>query len=100
MKNMIIRAIFFALASLSITSHALDNDPSKVATASTAVSMININQADSKALSLLKGVGEKRAQAIVSYREAHGNFNALEDLLKVKGIGQHIIDANKTRLTL
>ncbi|MFN3235367.1 MAG: ComEA family DNA-binding protein [Gammaproteobacteria bacterium] len=47
---------------------------------------VNINKADTKALSSIHGIGPKKAQAIVDYRKSHGNFKSVDDLTKVKGI--------------
>ena len=43
----------------------------------------------------INGVGAKKAQAIVKYRQLNGPFKSIDDLLNVKGIGQKIIDKNK-----
>lgn len=51
---------------------------------------ININTAPASDLCRLPGIGEKRAQAIVDYREEHGPFAAPEDLMEVSGIGPGI----------
>jgi competence protein ComEA len=56
---------------------------------------ININTASAEELTQLDKVGEKYAQRIVAYREANGKFAAPEDIMKVKGIGQKVFDANK-----
>jgi competence protein ComEA len=57
---------------------------------------VNINTADAATLSReLKGVGAKRAQAIVDYRKAHGPFKSAEELALVKGIGPAAIDKNR-----
>lgn len=48
---------------------------------------ININSADAKALTSLKGIGKKRAEAIIEYRKDHGPFKSIDDLANVKGIG-------------
>lgn len=61
---------------------------------------ININTADTKVLSQLKGVGQKYAERIVQYRNQHGKFETLEDLLKVKGIGSKTLEANREQLIL
>lgn len=58
-------------------SHSKSNDTQPV----------NINQADASELTTLKGIGPKKAEAIVAYRTAHGSFKAVTDLAKVKGIG-------------
>ncbi|HEX7031271.1 MAG TPA: helix-hairpin-helix domain-containing protein [Gammaproteobacteria bacterium] len=62
---------------------------------------VNINTADAVTLAKeLAGVGEKTAAAIVAYREANGPFATVEDLKKVKGIGDAIIEKNRTNILL
>ena len=56
---------------------------------------IDINSANVDALSSLKGIGEKKAQAIVEYRKIHGNFKTIDDLIHVKGIGPKMLEAIK-----
>lgn len=48
---------------------------------------ININAADSAALERLAGIGPYMAGRIIAYRNRHGSFGSVEDLLKVGGIG-------------
>ena len=58
-------------------------------------SPVNINTADAPTLSKnIKGVGMKKAQAIIDYREKNGKFNKVEDLMKVKGIGVKLLEKN------
>lgn len=47
---------------------------------------ININTADKKQLMTLKGIGEKKAEQIIEYRTKKGNFQKIEDIMKIKGI--------------
>jgi competence protein ComEA len=64
-------------------------------TAVFAAEPININKADANAIaSNLSGVGEKRAQAIVQYREKNGPFKSLDELSQVKGVGSSITEKN------
>ncbi|RYD87334.1 MAG: helix-hairpin-helix domain-containing protein [Sphingomonadales bacterium] len=57
---------------------------------------ININTADAATLARdLKGIGLKRAQAIVDYRSKNGPFRSADELALVKGIGKRAIDANR-----
>lgn len=57
---------------------------------------VNVNTADAQTLAKnINGVGPKKAQAIVTYRESNGSFKSAKDLVKVKGIGQKTIDRNK-----
>lgn len=60
---------------------------------------VNINTADAAALAAnIKGVGIKKAEDIVAYREQHGEFNRAEDLAKVHGIGQKTVEKNLDNL--
>lgn len=61
---------------------------------------ININTADSETLQTLPGIGEKRAEDIIAYREAHGPFRIAEDLTKVKGIGESILEGLLEQITV
>ena len=61
-----------------------------------AATQVDINSADARTLAQsLSNVGLVKAEAIVAYRNAHGPFKTLDDLAKVKGIGPHIIEANR-----
>lgn len=53
---------------------------------------VNLNQASVQQLVTLKGIGKKRAQAIVDYRQSHGNFHDIKDLLSVQGMNQKLLD--------
>lgn len=61
---------------------------------------IDLNKADFDALCALPGIGEKKAQAILAYREAHGSFETLEELLNVPGIGEKTLQKLKNKVTL
>lgn len=57
---------------------------------------VNVNTADAATIAMeLKGIGEKTAAAIVAYREEHGPFKTLEELKKVKGVGDKVIANNE-----
>ena len=62
---------------------------------------IAINQLDAAGLaSAMKGVGPRKAEAIVEFRTANGPFMAIEELLNVSGIGERILQMNAGRLQL
>lgn len=62
---------------------------------------VNINQADAKSIATaLNGIGVKKAEAIVMYREQNGPFKAADDLTKVKGIGTKTIEKNRSDILL
>lgn len=51
---------------------------------------IDLNTADAQSLCLLEGIGEKLSEEIVRYREEHGKFNNIEEIMNVHGIGEKI----------
>ena len=63
-------------------------------------SLININTADTRVLIKLSGIGEVKAAAIVAYREEHGAFSSVEELLNVKGIGEKTLEKIRGYVTV
>ena len=62
---------------------------------------VNVNDADATTIAReLKGVGMSRAHAIIAYRDEHGPFRDLDDLLAVDGIGPRIIEQNREFILL
>lgn len=61
---------------------------------------VNINNADADALASLKGIGPAKASAIVADRDANGPFHSVEDLARVKGIGQRTVEMNRDMITV
>lgn len=69
--------------------------------ASVFAAQVNINKADAATLATeLVGVGDKKAEAIVVYREANGPFKSAEALANVKGIGESILKKNKDNILI
>jgi len=61
---------------------------------------INLNQASVDDLVNLPGIGPAYAKRIVEYREKHGPFQRVEDLLNVRGIGDRTLDKLRDRVTI
>lgn len=62
---------------------------------------LNINTASAEEIvAKLDGIGLKKAQAIVAYRQQHGEFQQIDDLKNVKGIGEKAIARNRAYLRL
>lgn len=59
---------------------------------------ININTATLEELQTIKGIGKKKAEAILQYRKEHGAFRTKEDLLQVKGIGKKALEAIESQV--
>lgn len=62
--------------------------------------IININIATVEELTALDGVGEKKAQAIVEYRNENGYFTTVEELTNVSGIGEKTLEKNRNKITV
>lgn len=63
--------------------------------------LVNLNTADAEQLqTMLFGVGSSKAQAIVAYRDQHGDFESVEQLLNVSGIGIRTLEENRPLLTV
>lgn len=72
-----------------------------VSSLSFAAEPVDVNSAAAEALAeAIQGVGLKRAQEIVSYREKHGAFKSVDELAEVKGIGAKTIERSRERLTV
>lgn len=64
-------------------------------------SSVNINTADAATMAdALDGIGLAKANAIVDYRNQHGNFSSLDELLQIKGIGEKTLERNRDRISL
>lgn len=61
--------------------------------------LININIANKEKLLTIPGIGESKANAIINYRESKGNFNTIEDIKNVDGIGAKLYEEIKVYIT-
>ncbi len=62
---------------------------------------VNVNTATAEQLAeALTGIGEARADAIIAYREEHGDFTHVDELVNVRGIGLATVDRNRDRIVL
>ncbi len=61
---------------------------------------VNVNQADATELQTINGIGPAKAEAIITYREEHGEFQQIEDLRNISGFGEKTIERLKNELTV
>ncbi len=66
----------------------------------TEVPLISINHCGQSELEKLKGIGPVLALRIIEYRRSHGLFQRLEDIKKVKGIGDKIFERIREQICL
>ena len=60
---------------------------------------INLNTADAGQLSTLSGIGQSKAEAIVAYREEHGDFTSIEEIMNVEGIKEGTFSKIKDKIS-
>ena len=70
------------------------------ATTSKTDSKVNINTADKELLMTLPGIGESRAESIISYRDTSGSFSKIEDIMQVSGIKQGAYEKLKDKISI
>ena len=61
---------------------------------------VNINTAGKEELMTLTGIGEAKAQSILDYREEHGKFGSIEDLMLIEGIKEGVFNKIKEDITI
>ena len=66
----------------------------------TSDGLININTADAEVLKTLPGIGDSKANAIISYRQEHGFFTSIEDIMKINGIKEGVFNNIKDYITV
>lgn len=70
--------------------NSLKNDACITTNNNNPVGKININTASKEELMTLNGIGESKANDIIKYRETNGNFETIEDIKKITGIGDNV----------
>ena len=88
---------FLAVTNLTRTSGGTTKPSANVLASSSKV--ININTASEAQLTQLDGIGAKKAQQIILYRQMMAPFATADDLANVKGIGKATVDKNRHRIT-
>lgn len=61
---------------------------------------INVNTASKEELMTVSGIGEKKAQDIIDYRETNGPFQKIDDLINVSGIGEKTLEKLREQLAV
>ena len=82
-------SLFYQLKAKSDSVFAsLDSANTSHPNETVSIVKVNINRADLEQLTVIPGIGSKMAQRIIDYRIQHGPFKRVEDLIRIKGIGE------------
>jgi len=104
LKKMYFSALLMCCSLLSANAADIpvsETNESSASQIQTNLEIVNINQASADEIEIkLKGIGMKKAEAIVEYRKKNGKFNSIEDLLHVKGIGEATLEKNQMKIQL
>ncbi|WP_338199187.1 helix-hairpin-helix domain-containing protein [Lactobacillus rizhaonensis] len=84
----------------SVSSNGSTSAPETTSDQTNVSNKVNINTANVSQLQQLNGIGEKKAQQIIAYRQKSGEFKSLEDLMQVSGIGEKTFAALKDQLEI
>lgn len=64
------------------------------------VTALNLNHASQKQLQQLPGIGKKKAESIIAYRQKHNGFKSLNELESIRGINSRALQKLKPHLKL
>lgn len=87
-------------AGMASNAAASSSSSSPGPAASSAAGKVNLNTATAADLQKLNGIGEKKAEQIIAYREQKGGFKSIDELKEVSGIGDKTFDALKDQITV
>jgi len=97
-----VAATWVLLSAFSMTGFAIAKTPVDLDVGSKLIAeqKLNINTADVAQLTKIKGLGQKKAQAIVNYIKDNGKLSSVDELVKVKGIGNKLVSKVSPFLTV
>lgn len=84
-----------------LSTHAIASEKINATTQPAQNEKVSINRASAQELmAVMTGIGLKKAEAIISYREKYGPFTQIDQLREVPGIGSALVERNLTRIQL
>ncbi len=98
----LLKATVLGLSLLALpAAHAAAEQSTAAIPVQQLAQLVNINTADASTLAnALNGVGMRKAEAIVAYRDEHGPFKSIDELINVKGIGEKILEQLRPQVSL
>lgn len=99
MKNLTLQLMCFVLC-LTLTGFVAQAEVEMNDSISVQINKVNVNKATAMELTNIRGLGVKKAQAIVDYIKLNGPIASLDNLLEVRGIGDRLLTKLKPYLTV
>lgn len=92
-------AVLLSFVIVTLPAHAVSSSQRIAEPQTSNSTKIDLNHAELATLTgSFKGIGKKRAEAIIAYRETHQGFKSLEELAEVRGFGQRFVENNRDKL--
>ena len=98
MRNFMIKSVICGVIFALVFSFLFS--PQAQAAQKASAKKININTASSAELQELPRIGEKVAQRIIDFRKTNGKFKKIEEIMKVRGIGEKVFKQIRDRITV
>lgn len=93
-------AVITATGKIPAQKDSTESQSTTVTSTQSDTQIININTATKEQLVTLKGIGDAYAQRIIEYRDTHGGFDSVEEIMNVSGIGEKRFAEIKDRITV
>ena len=100
-RTLTLLALFSALLTVCLVAPpGLHAQESKTSKSAAPAQPVDLNRAAAEQLTAVPGIGKALAQRIVDFREQHGPFKKVEDLMKVRGIGEKSFEKIRPHVTV
>ena len=100
MRAMRVLSAAVLLGMLAVTGTAAAPEGTKAAPAAVRSGAVDVNSASEEELQDVPGIGPSLAKKIVDFRKENGPFKTVDDLLKVRGIGEKSLEKLRPHLTV
>ena len=100
MRAMRVLSAALLCAALAATGAGAAPDAAKTAPAAARPGAVDLNSASEDQLQEVPGIGPSLAKKIVDFRKENGPFKSVDDLLKVRGVGEKSLEKLRPHLTV
>ncbi len=98
MMSILATSVSLSYAQTLVVAAPLPTTETKVSAKPEVTQQVDLNSATQATLQTIKGIGPARAKAIIDYRNEHGPFKSVDDLLQVKGVSSNFFEKVRDQL--